>query len=103
MLVPSRFEPCGLIQMIAQRYGALPLVRKTGGLADSVTDGTTGFVFEKYRANALVAKMHEAIALYLAKPQKWQTMVAAAMRQDFSWATSAKKYRDLYQKLKNMI
>lgn len=99
MLVPSKFEPCGLIQMIAQRYGALPLVRKTGGLADSVTDGTTGFVFEKYRASALAAAMHEAIALYLAKPQKWRRMVAAAMRQDFSWATSAKKYRDLYQKL----
>lgn len=99
MLVPSKFEPCGLIQMIAMRYGTLPLVRKTGGLADSVVDGKTGFVFEKYRANALTAKMHEAIRVYLVHQEKWHKMVKAAMQQDFSWDASAKKYRSLYQKL----
>ncbi|MBI5619393.1 glycogen synthase [Candidatus Gottesmanbacteria bacterium] len=99
ILVPSKFEPCGLIQMIAQRYGALPLVRKTGGLADSVTDGKTGFVFETYRAGALAQKMHHAIALYLTKPETWQRMMALAMRQDFSWDKSAKEYRNLYRKL----
>ena len=81
------------------RYGTLPLVRKTGGLADTVTDGKTGFVFGPYTSTALTKKMEEAIRLYTENPGQFATMIRAVMRQDFSWATSAKKYRDLYQKL----
>src|SRR3989344_3924242 len=99
MLVPSRFEPCGLTQMIAMRYGTLPLVRKTGGLADTVVDGRTGFVFGPYKASALAEKMREALDLWMGKPKVWQKMIDHVMRQDFSWEKSAKEYRDLYRKL----
>ena len=99
MLVPSKFEPCGLTQMIAMRYGTLPLVRKTGGLADSVRDSVTGFVFHRYTRRALIAKMEEVIALYHAKPDHWKTMIARVMRKDFSWKTQAGKYVELYEKL----
>ena len=99
MLVPSKFEPCGLTQMIAMRYGTLPLVRKTGGLADSVRDSVTGFVFHRYTRRALIAKMEEVIAFYHAKPDYWKTMIARVMRKDFSWKTQAGKYVELYQKL----
>ncbi len=99
LLVPSRFEPCGLIQMIAMRYGTLPLVRKTGGLADSVTHLKTGFVFRKYQARQLIEGMKKAIDLYKNKPDAWQKMVRAAMQKNFSWVESAKKYVALYKKL----
>lgn len=98
MLVPSKFEPCGLTQMIAMRYGTIPLVRKTGGLADSVVDGKTGFVFEKYTASALITTINRAITLWH-DPKKWSEMVKTAMRQDFSWKRSASEYLALYQNL----
>ncbi|MBI5449072.1 glycogen synthase [Candidatus Gottesmanbacteria bacterium] len=97
LLVPSKFEPCGLTQLIAMRYGTLPLVRKTGGLADTVVDGKTGFVFRQYTSAALAAKMREAIDLRRENVSDWWKMVASAMKQDFSWDMSAKKYLDLYQ------
>lgn len=99
MLVPSKFEPCGLTQMIAMRYGTLPLVRKTGGLADTVVDGKTGFVFNRYTRRALSEKMKAVIAFYREKPEAWKTMIARAMKQDFSWKKQAGKYIDLYEKL----
>lgn len=99
MLVPSRFEPCGLTQMIAMRYGTLPLVRKTGGLADTVTDGKTGFVFGPYKASALAETMREALDLWMSKPKVWERMIDHVMRQNFSWGVSARKYRDLYRNL----
>jgi starch synthase len=99
MLVPSKFEPCGLTQMIAMRYGTLPLVRKTGGLADSVRDGSTGFVFEKYTTVALVEKMREAIDVYTDETHKFSHMMVAAMREDFSWGHQVQEYIDLYKKL----
>lgn len=99
ILVPSKFEPCGLIQMIAMRYGALPLARKTGGLADTVIDHKTGFIFEKYRASQLITAMQEAITLYHANQIKWREMVIQAMAADFSWDQSAKRYLELYRKL----
>jgi starch synthase len=99
MLVPSKFEPCGLTQMIAMRYGTLPLVRKTGGLADTVTDGKTGFVFGPYTSSALSAKMTEAISLYRDAPKKFSSMMTAAMKVDFSWAHQVKEYKALYKKL----
>ena len=91
MLVPSKLEPCGLTQMIAMRYGTLPLVRKTGGLADSVTDKKTGFVFGPYTKTALNQKMEEAIALYNSTEGEWRQMQAAVMKADFSWESRAKE------------
>ncbi|MEK7532974.1 MAG: glycogen synthase [Patescibacteria group bacterium] len=101
MLVPSKFEPCGLTQMIAMRYGTLPLVRKTGGLADTVTDGKTGFVFGPYTSTALVKKMQEAIHLYRENPKHFAAMRGASMRVDFSWEHQVKEYIGLYKKLLN--
>ena len=99
MLVPSKFEPCGLTQMIAMRYGTLPLVRKTGGLADTVTDGKTGFVFGPYTSMALTKKMEEAIRLYTENPERFAAMIRAVMRQDFSWGHQVKEYIALYKAL----
>jgi len=97
MLVPSKFEPCGLTQMIAMRYGTLPLVRKTGGLADTVSDGKSGFVFTPYTSTALADKMKEAIALYHEKPARFEAMTAHVMRLDFSWQHQVKEYLALYR------
>ncbi len=99
MLVPSKFEPCGLTQMIAMRYGTLPLVRNTGGLADSVRDGKDGFVFEKYTSRELVIKMKQAISWYANKPKKFEAMMKDAMKVDFSWKRQAGAYIRLYKKL----
>lgn len=99
MLVPSKFEPCGLTQMIAMRYGTVPVVRKTGGLADSVVDGKTGYVFAQYAAAALATAMRGAIEFYLTKPKEHASMVKRVMREDFSWKLSARKYKELYEKI----
>lgn len=99
ILVPSKFEPCGLTQMIAMRYGTLPLVRKTGGLADTVTDGKTGFVFGPYTSTALAASMKEAIVLYRQQPARFSAMMAHVMRVDFSWQHQVKEYISLYKNL----
>lgn len=99
LLIPSKFEPCGLTQMIAMRYGTLPLVRKTGGLADSVTHGKTGFVFGPYTATALGDTMKEVVRLFYAKEGLWKKMINRAMREDFSWKKQAKKYKILYKNL----
>lgn len=99
MLVPSKFEPCGLTQMIAMRYGTLPLVRKTGGLADSVGDKKTGFVFGPYTKTALAQKMEEAIDLYNTPGGEWRRMRTAVMRADFSWKKQAGNYITLYKNL----
>ncbi len=103
ILVPSRFEPCGLVQMEAMRYGAIPLVRKTGGLADSVeqyspiTKTGTGFVFENYDKFALFGKMVEAIEAFKYK-DNWKGMQKRAMSTNFSWTKSAKEYVELFKK-----
>jgi len=99
MLVPSKFEPCGLTQMIAMRYGTLPLVRNTGGLADSVIDGRDGFVFEKYSEKDLTVSMKKAMETYTNEPSRWHTMIERAMKKDFSWNRSAKEYLKLYKSL----
>lgn len=100
MLVPSKFEPCGLTQMIAMRYGTLPLVRKTGGLADTVRDGFTGFVFDRYNGPSLVRAMKRAIDMYQWDPTAFSTMIRRVMRQDFSWKKQAGYYVDLYESLR---
>ncbi len=98
ILVPSKFEPCGLPQMIAMRYGTLPLVRKTGGLADTVKDGINGFVFEEYSGKALREKIKEALIKFQSKSSPLQ-MVEEAMKEDFSWNKSAGDYLELYKKV----
>ncbi len=105
VLIPSRYEPCGLTQMIAMRYGAVPVVRRTGGLADTVTDygvkkGGTGFVFHDYNSSALLRALRRALAAYR-RPARWQALQTRGMRHaatHFSWSRSAKEYVVLYQK-----
>ena len=100
-LMPSRFEPCGLGQMIAMRYGTLPIVRRTGGLADTVQNydplgrAGTGFVFEMYDPLACFAAIVRALETYR-NPVAWDVLQARAMAQDFSWAASARQYMTLY-------
>ena len=96
-LMPSRYEPCGLSQMIAMRYGCLPLVNAVGGLRDTVRDGETGFVFTGARAANLVRALRRALDVYSAYPDLWRRMQRQAMAQDFSWARSAQAYADLYR------
>ena len=102
MLVPSRYEPCGLTQMIAMRYGSIPVVRATGGLRDTVVpaadDQGTGFVFESADGAALEASIRRAIRLFL-DPVAWQSLQLRAMRQDSSWDRSADAYRDFYHRI----
>jgi starch synthase len=97
-LMPSRFEPCGLSQMIAMRYGTLPIVRRTGGLADTVIDQQedgVGIVFDDYTPNAFHEALLRAIHAY-AQPA-WSQRVKAAMKLDNSWTPSAKQYESIYK------
>lgn len=107
IVVPSRFEPCGLTQLYALRYGTLPLVRRTGGLVDTVVDATparlkdetaTGFMFEPATAEALAATLEWASAQY-ANRASWRRMMRQAMTRDFSWAQSARQYAALYREV----
>ena len=98
MLVPSRFEPCGLTQMIAMRYGTLPLVRETGGLKDTVNE-TNGFSFVTFNADDMLYSIDCALDVYFNHPKRWRKMQQTAMAEDFSWKASAKEYRKLYNKL----
>lgn len=97
-LMPSRYEPCGLAQMIAMRYGCVPVVRATGGLKDTVAEGQTGFLFEEATAEALVEALRRALAIY-PEQAKWQKLQRNGMTQDFSWTKSAQRYRMVYQSL----
>lgn len=104
-VMPSRFEPCGLNQMYSMRYGTPPLVRRTGGLADTVIDTTsemlgaqkaTGFVFEEERADALAKTIARAHALWQ-KPEVWRRIQESGMATDFSWQASAGRYIEAYE------
>src|ERR1041385_2970077 len=97
-LMPSRYEPCGLSQMIAMRYGSVPLVRAVGGLHDTVTDSETGFVFVDTKVKSFNDALRRALNLYPYR-SRWQNLQLAGMVQDFSWSNSAKKYLELYKKL----
>jgi starch synthase len=103
LLVPSRFEPCGLTQMYALRYGALPVVRRTGGLADTVTDADadgaqgTGFVFEQPQAAGLATAVRRSVALFR-RPAAWRAVQRRAMAEDFGWARTAGRYVEVYQR-----
>jgi starch synthase len=94
-LMPSRYEPCGLNQMYSQRYGTPPIVRATGGLADTVDDGITGFAFEDASSAALAAATRRALAAYR-EPGRWRALQRAGMARDFSWSAAARRYADLY-------
>lgn len=102
-LMPSRFEPCGLTQLISLRYGTIPIVRNTGGLSDTITDYNTrtkegnGFVFTEYNKMQLFAEIIEALTCYKFK-QTWKALVKKGMRQSFSWEIPAEKYTELYRK-----
>ncbi len=105
ILVPSRFEPCGLTQLYGLKYGTLPLVRATGGLADTVVNSTpeniklriaTGFVFKDATAEALIQAIENAFSLWQ-KQRQWFSVRTIAMEQDFSWKIAAKGYQALYQ------
>jgi starch synthase len=95
-LMPSKYEPCGLGQLISLKYGTIPLVFKTGGLADTV-NSDNGFVFDKYGKDELVKTMKKAAASFKSKG-KWLKLMDAAMKCNFSWNASAKKYLKLYEK-----
>lgn len=101
LLVPSKFEPCGLIQMIAMRYGTLPIARATGGLKDSIIDGVDGFLFKKYSSFDLETKMKKAVEIWKHDKNKINEMIVNAMKKDFTWDKSAKEYIKLYNKLCN--
>ncbi|MDE5911278.1 MAG: glycogen synthase GlgA [Clostridia bacterium] len=104
-LMPSKFEPCGLSQMIAMRYGSLPIVRETGGLKDTVipydytTGNGTGFTFYSYNAYDMLNAVERAVGMYRDYKQDWQKIVNNAMTQDFSWKNIALRYVDLYKEL----
>lgn len=97
-LAPSRFEPCGLTQMVAMRYGTIPIVRATGGLADTV-DAKTGFRFKEFSPEALYSGLEKALAIFYQHPKKWKQMMTNGMKKDFSWKKPAKEYLKLYRKL----
>jgi starch synthase len=97
-LMPSRFEPCGLNQMYSQRYGTPPVARATGGLADTIEDGQTGFLFAPPQAAALAGAARRAHAAYLA-PERWHALQRNGMAKDFGWDRSARAYAALYAQL----
>jgi starch synthase len=96
-LMPSLYEPCGLTQLRAQRYGAPPIVRRVGGLADTVEDGVTGFAFDGYTSAAFQEAGFRALRHYADSP-KWQAMVRRAMARDFSWERSVDQYLEIYRR-----
>ena len=97
-LMPSRFEPCGLSQMYSQRYGTPPVAHATGGLLDTITDGETGFLFDRPERAALLAAVQRALAAR-AEPLRWRAIQRAGMARDFSWSEAARRYADLYLRL----
>ena len=105
LLVPSLFEPCGLTQLIAMRYGTVPIVRETGGLKDTVepfntyTNEGSGFTFDRYEADLLLDAVNRAKELYFGDRGRWDEMVLRDMARDVSWAHSADQYIDLYREL----
>lgn len=105
LLMPSKYEPCGLNQMYSLVYGTVPIVRATGGLADTVSkyndkDGSgNGFVFKKYDADDMLKEIKRAVKIYNTDKKVWNKIMKSGMRSNFSWKSSAKKYVDIYKKV----
>lgn len=99
IVIPSRYEPCGLIQMIAMLFGTIPIAHKTGGLKDSIKDGFNGFLFSKYSSEALQEKVVKAMAMLKNDKATYEKMVENAFATDFSWKKNANEYLMLYKKL----
>ncbi len=97
LLMPSLYEPCGLTQLRAQRYGAIPVARRVGGLADTIEDGITGFLFDNYTPAGFDIAAQRAVDQY-ADPAVWAEMMREAMSRDFSWARSGARYADVYRR-----
>jgi starch synthase len=97
LLMPCQYEPCGLTQMRAQRYGAIPVVRRVGGLADTVIDGVTGFVFEPYQPEPLLGAVLRGIDCYANAPE-WNRLRHNAMGTDFGWERSVERYLEVYRR-----
>jgi starch synthase len=101
-LMPSRFEPCGLGQLISLRYGTIPVVRATGGLAETVTDYDSdnvegnGFSFKNFSSDEMLDAINRALKVYSEKPEEWDKLIVRALETDYSWSRSAKKYEELY-------
>ena len=107
-LMPSRFEPCGLNQMYSLKYGTVPIVRETGGLADTIVGyggpraesaPANGFSFQEYSPLALSETLRRACDLFRLQPEEWKKLIDTGMRQEWSWGQSAKKYVELYLKM----
>lgn len=107
-LMPSKYEPCGLNQLYSLRYGTVPIVTATGGLKDTIDNFTearlekgkaTGFVMRTFSSASLVSTLRKAVDLYRSDPAKWQKLMIAGMKKDFSWPRQAKKYHELYSSL----
>ena len=100
--MPSKSEPCGLAQMVALRYGTIPIVRATGGLKDSIQDlggeDGNGFTFQSYNAHDMLGAVKRALGLYSDK-EAWQKVVVHAMECDFSWKKSAGEYIAMYRRI----
>jgi starch synthase len=103
LLMPSLFEPCGLSQLIALRYGTIPVARAVGGLADTIIDADGsqkgyGFLFSEYTAEELVHAVERALAAY-SERKRWRNVILRGMAMDFSWKNSATAYANLYLEL----
>jgi len=105
LLIPSRYEPCGLTQMIAMRYGSIPVARRTGGLADTITDagdpGGTGILFDEESPGSLWDAMERMLRVY-SQPPRWAELQTRGMRTDFSWSRSAARYAALYERARSL-
>jgi len=97
-LMPSQYEPCGLTQMRAQRYGTIPVARRVGGLADTIVDGETGFLFDDYTSADFMRAVMRAVDQF-EQPDGWLAMIRSAMALDFGWEKSAARYLSLYQRV----
>jgi starch synthase len=108
-VVPSKFEPCGLTQLIAMRYASVPIVRETGGLADTVFDidysdkpvaQRNGFVFKDFNQTGVDSALHRALSVYQQQPEQYQQIAVNAMRCDYSWNNPAQEYLNIYHSIR---
>jgi starch synthase len=98
-IMPSRFEPCGLNQLYSIKYGTIPVARNTGGLADTIKNGKTGFLFADYDPDDFLNTLKKAIHVYKHENAKWLEMIETGMKEDWSWEKAAEKYLEIYKKL----